>query len=165
MLSITTCFLLQGRGGGDAGSHATELSHSPPKLCLAFLVQRKVGPAQCPGYKTLSRSAIFLSDSRRQVISLVRCSQEEKALRALPLTQLCHVPGASQPEALLIALSLSHFLPHSSATTLVRSDNTQCLRPFCGEDKGMKMGKTRDHSLREDPARTWKQSPQCASSP
>lgn len=114
MWSVATCFLLQEGGGGDAGSrgHRDEpLIPRTPK-CLAFPAQgevlatsptgeRWVLPAQSPGCETPSRSAIFLSASRRQGHFSSKMQPGRKGSAGSPSGPALHVPGASQPAALL----------------------------------------------------------------
>lgn len=151
MWSVATCFLLQEGGGGDAGSrgHRDEpLIPRTPK-CLAFPAQgevlatsptgeRWVLPAQSPGCETPSRSAIFLSASRRQGHFSSKMQPGRKGSAGSPSGPALHVPGASQPAALLTppcapgAPKAPSFL---QPTHPVLGNSMQRLLPLCEDER------------------------------
>ena len=133
------------------GHVATEVSHSSPEplKCLAFPAQgdvlatsptgdRWVLPAQCPGCKTPSRSAIFLSASRRRGHFSSKMQPSRKGSAGSPAGPDLQMPGASLPAALLTPPCTPPgprtplvLAPHSPSAR----QHSQGLLPLCEDER------------------------------
>ena len=105
---------------------------NPPNAWPFQPSDRWVLPAQCPGWKTPSRSAVFLSASRRRGHFSSKMQPGRKGPAGSPSGPALHMPAASQRPCRRPRPG-----PHSSAHPGV-SASTQHPLPFCEEQiKGL----------------------------